>query len=142
GLGRGGVEVCGDGGKDGLDGPELGEGGHGRGDQGDDRTPIARSPCVRAQVVVGSAGHGHAPTLGSAFSCVQCMFYTCRILIRMENLDVDAFTRVLAPRLRMVAAVASAEHITRAAESLNMPQPTLSTALAGLQRLLGRSAEN
>ncbi|HIY40810.1 MAG TPA: LysR family transcriptional regulator, partial [Candidatus Nocardiopsis merdipullorum] len=55
----------------------------------------------------------------------------------MEDLDVDAFTRVLAPRLRMVAAVASTEHITRAAESLDMPQPTLSRALAGLQRELG-----
>lgn len=65
------------------------------------------------------------------------MFYSCCILIRMENLDVDAFTRVLAPRLRMVAAVASTEHITRAAESLDMPQPTLSRALAGLQRELG-----
>src|SRR5699024_11197676 len=53
GLCRGGVEICGDGGKDGVDGPELGEGGHGRGDQGDDCTPIARGPCTRAQVVVG-----------------------------------------------------------------------------------------
>lgn len=55
----------------------------------------------------------------------------------MESPDVDALTRVLAPRLRMVAAVAATEHITRAAESLNMPQPTLSRTLARLQEELG-----
>lgn len=57
--------------------------------------------------------------------------------MRMESPDVKTLTRVLVPRLQMVVAVASTEHITRAAESLNMPQPTLSRALARLQEELG-----
>jgi DNA-binding transcriptional LysR family regulator len=55
----------------------------------------------------------------------------------MDDPDVDALTRTLAPRLRMVAAIARTEHITHAAEALNMPQPTLSRALARLQEELG-----
>lgn len=51
--------------------------------------------------------------------------------------DTDALARVLAPRLRMVAAVAANEHITQAAEALGMPQPTLSRALARAQEELG-----
>ncbi|WP_040702302.1 LysR family transcriptional regulator [Nocardiopsis ganjiahuensis] len=55
----------------------------------------------------------------------------------MNDRDVDALTRTLAPRLRMIAAVARTEHITHAAEELDMPQPTLSRALARLQEELG-----
>ncbi|MBR8741953.1 LysR family transcriptional regulator [Nocardiopsis sp. MG754419] len=55
----------------------------------------------------------------------------------MKSVDVDALTQVLAPRLRMLSAVARTEHITHAAEALNMPQPTLSRALARLQEELG-----
>ncbi|WP_116246938.1 LysR family transcriptional regulator [Nocardiopsis sp. FIRDI 009] len=49
----------------------------------------------------------------------------------------DSLVGVLAPRLRMVAAVAETEHVTQAAETLDMPQPTLSRALARLQEELG-----
>ena len=55
----------------------------------------------------------------------------------MDDSDVDALTRALAPRLEMFAAIARTEHVTGAAESLNMPQPTLSRALARLQEELG-----
>ncbi len=54
-----------------------------------------------------------------------------------DGLDADALAQVLAPRLRMVAAVAATEHITQAAEALGMPQPTLSRALARAQEELG-----
>ncbi|WDZ88388.1 LysR family transcriptional regulator [Nocardiopsis sp. HUAS JQ3] len=54
-----------------------------------------------------------------------------------ENLDADTLAQVLAPRLRMVAAVAATEHITQAAEALGTPQPTLSRALARTQQELG-----
>ncbi|GLU47671.1 transcriptional regulator [Nocardiopsis ansamitocini] len=46
-------------------------------------------------------------------------------------------TRVLAPRLRTFEAVARTEHITRAAEELGVPQPTVSRSLARLQEELG-----
>ena len=51
--------------------------------------------------------------------------------------EVDALAQVLVPRLRMVAAVARTEHVTQAAESLGMPQPTLSRALARVQEEMG-----
>ncbi|MDI2130954.1 LysR family transcriptional regulator [Yinghuangia seranimata] len=44
---------------------------------------------------------------------------------------------VLAPRLVQFAAVARAEHVTRAAEALDIPQPTLSRTVARLERELG-----
>lgn len=44
---------------------------------------------------------------------------------------------ILAPRLAQFAAVARLEHITRAAEELGMPQPTLSRAIARLEAELG-----
>ncbi|PSK92297.1 DNA-binding transcriptional LysR family regulator [Murinocardiopsis flavida] len=44
---------------------------------------------------------------------------------------------ILAPRLRVFEAVARTEHITRAAEELGLPQPTVSRALARIQRELG-----
>jgi DNA-binding transcriptional LysR family regulator len=43
----------------------------------------------------------------------------------------------LVPRLRQFAAVASAEHLTRAAEQLGVPQPTLSRTIAHLESDLG-----
>ena len=55
----------------------------------------------------------------------------------MESAEVDDLTHVLAPRLRMLSAIARTEHITHAAAALNMPQPTLSRALARLQEDLG-----
>ncbi|MFI6344464.1 LysR substrate-binding domain-containing protein [Streptomyces sp. NPDC050560] len=44
---------------------------------------------------------------------------------------------LLAPRLAQFAAVARAEHVTRAAAALGMPQPTLSRALVRLEADLG-----
>nr|WP_262414078.1 LysR family transcriptional regulator [Streptomyces acidipaludis] len=44
---------------------------------------------------------------------------------------------MLAPRLAQFAAVARHEHVTRAAQELGMPQPTLSRALARLEADLG-----
>ncbi|MFY7068101.1 LysR family transcriptional regulator [Nocardiopsis changdeensis] len=55
----------------------------------------------------------------------------------MEPEDADRITRLLAPRLHMLAALARTEHVTRAAESLGMPQPTLSRAIARLQEDTG-----
>lgn len=55
----------------------------------------------------------------------------------MESIEVDALAHVLAPRLRMLSAIARTEHVTHAAEALNMPQPTLSRALSRLQEELG-----
>jgi DNA-binding transcriptional LysR family regulator len=43
----------------------------------------------------------------------------------------------LVPRLRQFAAVASTEHLTRAAEQLGVPQPTLSRTIAHLESDLG-----
>ena len=43
----------------------------------------------------------------------------------------------LVPRLRQFAAVASAEHLTHAAEQLGVPQPTLSRTIAHLESDLG-----
>lgn len=43
----------------------------------------------------------------------------------------------LAPQLVRFAAVARAQHVTRAAERLGLPQPTLSRAIARLERDLG-----
>ncbi|MEU3306081.1 LysR family transcriptional regulator [Nocardiopsis sp. NPDC006832] len=55
----------------------------------------------------------------------------------MDSVEVGDLTQVLAPRLRMLSAIAKTEHITHAASALNMPQPTLSRALARLQEELG-----
>lgn len=44
---------------------------------------------------------------------------------------------LLAPRLAQFAAVARYEHVTRAAQELGMPQPTLSRAMARLEADLG-----
>ncbi|MFE9422227.1 LysR family transcriptional regulator [Kitasatospora sp. NPDC006697] len=44
---------------------------------------------------------------------------------------------LLAPRLAQFAAVARLEHVTRAAEELGLPQPTLSRAIARLEAELG-----
>ncbi|MFB8771088.1 LysR family transcriptional regulator [Nocardiopsis alba] len=55
----------------------------------------------------------------------------------MDSPDVEALTRVLAPRLRIISEVARTEHVTHAAAALDTPQPTLSRALARLQDELG-----
>ncbi|WP_372482501.1 LysR family transcriptional regulator [Streptomyces bambusae] len=48
-----------------------------------------------------------------------------------------AVTTVLAPRLAYFAAVARHEHVTRAAQELGVPQPTLSRAMVRLEQDLG-----
>ncbi|WP_425555881.1 LysR family transcriptional regulator [Kitasatospora nipponensis] len=53
------------------------------------------------------------------------------------ELDPDAAAVLLAPRLAQFAAVARLEHVTRAAQALGMPQPTLSRAVARLEEELG-----
>ncbi|MER7759927.1 LysR family transcriptional regulator [Streptomyces sp. NPDC097619] len=50
-----------------------------------------------------------------------------------------AVTTALAPRLAWFAAVARHEHVTRAAQELGVPQPTLSRAIARLEAELGVS---
>ncbi|WP_246632057.1 LysR family transcriptional regulator [Pseudonocardia nigra] len=52
----------------------------------------------------------------------------------MDENDVLA---VVAPRLRQFAAVARAEHMTRAADEIGVPQSTLSRGIARLERDLG-----
>ncbi|MFL1430094.1 MULTISPECIES: LysR family transcriptional regulator [unclassified Nocardiopsis] len=55
----------------------------------------------------------------------------------MDSEDAERITRLLAPRLHLLAALARTEHVTRAAEVLGMPQPTLSRAIARLQEETG-----
>jgi DNA-binding transcriptional LysR family regulator len=51
--------------------------------------------------------------------------------------DVAAALDALVPRLRQFAVVAREEHLTRAAEILGVPQPTLSRSIARLESELG-----
>lgn len=54
-----------------------------------------------------------------------------------ERLNADAAVAALAPRLRQFVAVAREEHMSRAAELLGVPQPTLSRSIARLEADLG-----
>ncbi|MEX2291112.1 MAG: LysR family transcriptional regulator [Mycobacteriales bacterium] len=54
-----------------------------------------------------------------------------------EDRHLDGLLSALAPRLRQFVAVARAEHVTRAAEAIGVPQPTLSRSIARLERDLG-----
>jgi len=51
--------------------------------------------------------------------------------------DADTALDVLVPRLRQFVVVAREEHLTRAAELLGVPQPTLSRSIARLEAELG-----
>jgi DNA-binding transcriptional LysR family regulator len=51
--------------------------------------------------------------------------------------DSDSALEALVPRLRQFAVVAREEHLTRAAELLGVPQPTLSRSIARLEAELG-----
>lgn len=57
--------------------------------------------------------------------------------IRLAELGPETAVAQLAPRLAQFAAVARLEHVTRAAQLLGMPQPTLSRAVARLEEELG-----
>lgn len=54
-----------------------------------------------------------------------------------EDRRLDRLLSAFAPRLRQFVAVARAEHVTRAAEAIGLPQPTLSRSVARLERDLG-----
>ncbi|WHT18592.1 LysR family transcriptional regulator [Crossiella sp. CA-258035] len=51
--------------------------------------------------------------------------------------STDALLSVLAPRLELLRALAEHQHVTRAAESLGVPQPTVTRWVAELGRKLG-----
>lgn len=53
------------------------------------------------------------------------------------DLSGDSWAALLAPRLAQFAAIARHEHITRAAQDLDQPQPTLSRAVARLEADMG-----
>jgi DNA-binding transcriptional LysR family regulator len=55
----------------------------------------------------------------------------------MNNEDAEAALDTLAPRLRHFVTVAREEHLTRAADILGVPQPTLSRSIARLEADLG-----
>jgi DNA-binding transcriptional LysR family regulator len=55
----------------------------------------------------------------------------------MNESSVDDALDALAPRLRQFMVVAREEHLTRAAEILGVPQPTLSRSIARLEAELG-----
>ncbi|MGA5701457.1 LysR family transcriptional regulator [Peterkaempfera bronchialis] len=55
----------------------------------------------------------------------------------LAELGPEVAAALLAPRLAQFAAVARLEHVTRAAQLLAMPQPTLSRAVARLEEELG-----
>jgi DNA-binding transcriptional LysR family regulator len=54
-----------------------------------------------------------------------------------ENTGVESGLDALVPRLRQFAVVAREQHLTRAAELLGVPQPTLSRSIARLEAELG-----
>lgn len=54
-----------------------------------------------------------------------------------EAADAEAALDALVPRLRQFVVVAREEHLTRAAELLGVPQPTLSRSIARLEAELG-----
>ncbi|MCL2584348.1 MAG: LysR family transcriptional regulator, partial [Streptosporangiales bacterium] len=54
-----------------------------------------------------------------------------------EDADATAALDALVPRLRQFAVVAREQHLTRAAEILGVPQPTLSRSIARLESELG-----
>jgi DNA-binding transcriptional LysR family regulator len=55
----------------------------------------------------------------------------------MDDRGTEAALDALVPRLRQFAVVAREEHLTRAAELLGVPQPTLSRSIARLESELG-----
>ncbi|MER8184083.1 LysR family transcriptional regulator [Kitasatospora sp. NPDC094015] len=57
--------------------------------------------------------------------------------VRPAELEPDSVAVRLAPQLAQFAAVARLEHVTQAAQLLDMPQPTLSRAVARLEAELG-----
>jgi LysR family transcriptional regulator, transcription activator of glutamate synthase operon len=54
-----------------------------------------------------------------------------------DHAEVDEIAAALAPRLRWFVAVGRAEHVTRAADELGVPQSTLSRGIARLEAELG-----
>ncbi|WP_229875483.1 helix-turn-helix domain-containing protein, partial [Streptomyces griseoloalbus] len=54
-----------------------------------------------------------------------------------DTQDTTDMSRLLAPRLAHFAGVARTEHVTRAAQEMQVPQSTLSRAMVRLEQDLG-----
>ena len=107
------------------------------------RRAVAESPGSQVAVAVGSGRSGLAVSadMPGAVKHVITLGWGPFIRPMHESSIYNSFMHesldALVPRLRQFATVAREEHLTRAADQLGMPQPTLSRTIARLESDLG-----